>query len=83
MQVTGRANYGAIGFEDNPEALETPYGGAHGSAGWWENNGLPARTALELDRPAFDRLTRKVNKAARDADTRWEAYQRALGALGR
>jgi putative chitinase len=83
MQVTGRANYRAVGFEDNPEALETPYGGAQGSAGWWENNGLPARTASELDRPAFDRLTRKINKAARDADTRWEAYQRALDALGR
>lgn len=83
MQVTGRANYRAVGFEDNPEALETPYGGAQGSAAWWENNRLPMRTVSELDRRAFDRVTRKVNKAALDADIRWEAYQRALNALRR
>ena len=83
MQVTGRANYRAIGFEDNPEALESPYGGAQGSAAWWENRGLPARTASELDRQAFDRITRRVNSRALGADLRWDAYQRALDILGR
>lgn len=83
MQVTGRANYRAIGFEDDPEALETPYGGAQGSATWWENNGLPARTASDLDRQAFDRVTRKVNSRALNAETRWDAYHRALDVLRR
>jgi putative chitinase len=82
MQVTGRANYRAVGFENDPEALETPYGGAQASAAWWGNNRLPARTASELDRQAFDRITRTVNKKALDADRRWQAYQRALGVLG-
>ena len=83
MQVTGRANYRSVGFENNPEALDTPHGGAQASAAWWENNGLLARTASELDRQAFDRVSRTVNKKSLDADARWQAYQRALGVLGR
>lgn len=83
MQVTGRANYRAVGFENDPAALESPYGGAQASAAWWDNNRLPARTVSELDREGFDQVTRTVNRRALDADKRWQAYQRALGVLGR
>jgi len=85
MQVTGRGNYRAVGFEDNPEALETPYGGAQASAAWWINNRLPERTASELNRRQFDGITNIVNRGVDlpSRDLRWQTYRHALDILGR
>ncbi len=45
MQVTGRANYRAGGFEDNPDAMAEPQNAADSAAKWWQNNGLDDRSA--------------------------------------
>jgi putative chitinase len=82
MQVTGRANYRASGFENNPDAMAEPQNAANSAAIWWENNGMDTRTSALLDRTQFDAVTRTVNTAKRDAQERWNTYQRALDAFG-
>jgi predicted chitinase len=82
MQVTGRANYRAGGFEDNPNAMAEPQNAADSAARWWENNGLDGRTRDVLDRTQFDAVTHTVNRRELGAQERWEAYQRALAAFG-
>jgi predicted chitinase len=82
MQVTGRDNYRAVGFEDNPEALEQPKGAAAAAAAYWRINRLNERSSRVLTRPQFEVITRIINGKARlGSDERWTAYQRALGAL--
>lgn len=82
MQVTGRANYRAGGFEDNPDAMAEPQNAANGAVGWWQDNGLDGRTTGLLDRTQFDAVTHTVNTGDRGAQERWDTYQRALDALG-
>ena len=81
IQVTGRANYRASGFEDNPDAMAEPQNAADSAAAWWKNN-MDGRTTVLLNRTQFDAVTRIVNTGERDAQKRWEAYQRALDAFG-
>lgn len=82
MQVTGRDNYRAIGFEDNPEALSEPVTAADTAARWWSSNNLPSRTNGELSRADFDAVSRTVNGGDHGINERWRAYQRGLSALG-
>ena len=82
MQVTGRANYRAGGFEDNPDAMAEPQNAANSAAVWWQNKRLDGRTSVLLDRKQFDAVTRAVNRHKLDAQERWDAYQRALDAFG-
>lgn len=81
MQTTGRANYAAAGYEDHPDALRTPEAASDTAAKFWVGNDLNTATAAKLDRAHFDKTTRKVNGSLTGAKERWEAYQRALGAL--
>ena len=81
MQVTGRANYRAQGFEDNPEALANPVTAADTAATFWANNNLNAPTAAPLDRAHFDQISQAVNGGPNAQAERWAAYQRALTAL--
>ena len=83
LHVTGRNNYAAFGFADNPEALADPDNAAHVSARWWERAQLNAATAEPLARQQFLRqVTRRVNgPGEHQAADRWAAYQRALWVL--
>lgn len=81
IQVTGRENYRAVGYEANPDALLSPAGAADSAAAYWEARKLNAASATWLDRPQFDLVTKKVNAKKLEADARWQAYQRAKKAL--
>lgn len=81
MQTTFRANYAAVGYEDNPDALSTPAVASETAAKFWVSKDLNTATAAKLDRAHFDKTTRKINGSLTGANERWEAYQRALGAL--
>jgi predicted chitinase len=81
MQVTGRDNYRALGFENNPEALAEPATAASTAAQWWANHNLPGRSTSELNRSNFDAISQTVNGGNHGSDARWNAYQRALTAL--
>ena len=83
MQVTGRDNYRAAGFENQPEALAAPGNAADSAARFWETNGLNPRTRNVLTRGPFNGVTRTVNGGDNGSQERWDAYQRALHALGR
>ena len=47
-----------------------------------QGSGQDGRTSALPDRTQFDDVTHIVNTAERDAQKRWEAYQRALHAFG-
>lgn len=81
MQVTGRSNYRAVGFEANPEALAEPATAADTAAAWWDNAALNTNAATELARPAFNVISRRVNGGDHGSQERWDAYRRALTAL--
>lgn len=81
MQVTGRANYRAVGHESDPESLAEPATAADTAAAFWENNSLNDATTTELARAAFNRVSRTVNGGDHGSQDRWDAYQRALTAL--
>ena len=83
MQTTGRANYRAAGFEDNPEALRTPTNAANSAARFWSENGLNERTSVALGRTQFNGVTSVVNGGQNGSAERWQMYQQALRALGR
>lgn len=82
MQTTGRDNYRAIGFENNPDALRTPSVAATSASEFWVNNGLNEATSTTLNRAQFNATTRVVNGGYNGASERWAAYQRARSALG-
>jgi predicted chitinase len=82
MQVTGRDNYRAVGYEDNPAALADPATAASTAAAWYLGAGLPGRTTDVLDRAAFDGVSRTVNGGDHGSQARWDAYQRALDTFG-
>ena len=83
IQVTGRDGYRAIGYENNPEALELPEIAADSAARYWRANNLHLRTTRELTRREFDAVSRNVNGGNHGINERWAAYQRALVALKR
>lgn len=82
IQLTGRGNYRAEGFEANPEALLDPANAANTAASFWARRGLNARTPQPLDHAGYRDVTISVNGAARSANERWTVYQRALVVLG-
>jgi predicted chitinase len=82
MQVTGRANYRSVGFENNPEALLSPQNAANTATAFWQTNGLNGRTTGMLNRAQFDTVSRTVNGGNVGLQDRWDAYRRALSALG-
>ena len=57
IQLTGRTNYRAAGYETDPDALLKPKGAADASALYWEQNGLNRLSATWLKRAAFDEVT--------------------------
>lgn len=81
MQTTGRSNYRAAGFENNPEALADPVTAADSAGRFWTFNGLNGRTQAELGRTQFNGISRTVNGGNHGSAERWAAYQRALRAL--
>ena len=82
MQITGRSNYRRVGFENNPDALSAPANAANTAAAFWQNNGLNGRTTNALSRVPFNEVSRTVNGGDNGQQARWDAYQRALVALG-
>jgi putative chitinase len=78
IQVTGRDGYRAIGYVNNPEALELPEIAAASAAKYWRANNLHLRTTRELTRREFDSISRYVNGGNHGINERWLAYQRAL-----
>lgn len=81
MQVTGRSNYRAVGYEDNPALLAQPGPASDTAARFWSDNGLNTASDATLDRAAFDAISRRVNGGNHGINERWSAYQRALSAL--
>lgn len=81
MQITGRANYRALGYEENPDALALPKAAAASVAAFWRNSGLHKLTRIELSRRQFDAISRRVNGGNHGSGERWAAYQRALAIL--
>jgi len=82
MQTTGRENYRAVGHENDPETLEAPQGAANAAAQYWASHGLNGQTTRALNQQQFDEVSRTVNRYDPNLQARWDAYQRALGALG-
>ena len=82
MQVTGRDNYRASGFENNPDAMAEPKNAASSAATWWQGSGMDDRTTNPLNRAQFDAVTRTVNPRGLGSQERWDTYERALDALG-
>ena len=62
--------------------MTKPQNAAGNAAKWWQNEKLEGRTYTLLDRTQFDAVTHIINKGNLGAQERWEAYQRALDALG-
>ncbi|HUG23535.1 LysM peptidoglycan-binding domain-containing protein [Piscinibacter sp.] len=83
MQTTGRANYRAAGFEDNPQALREDATAADSAGRFWQDNGLNARTDSSLSRSDYNGITRTVSGGLNHAQERWDLYQRALDVLTR
>lgn len=81
IMTTGRANYRAAGFENNPEALANPTIAADSAGRFWSSNGLNRLTTTRLGRLQFDAVSRIVNGGNHGSKERWDAYQRALKAL--
>ncbi len=81
VQTSCRDNYRAVGFENNPEALEDPQTAANTAAAYWESHGLNGQTTGALNRGQFDTMARAVNTIDPNAQARWDTYQRPLRAL--
>jgi putative chitinase len=84
IQVTGRANYRAIGpslklpCEDQPELLLVPAQAARSAASFWQSNGLNQLADQDAN---FTRITVRINGgSASDPDRRkfWAAARTAL-----
>jgi putative chitinase len=83
IQITGRANYKAVGealdydFIENPEHLERP-GAACMSAGWfWKTRGLNELA----DGDWFEKITRKINGGTNgllDRLQHWERIKKVI-----
>ena len=81
LQITGRNNYRALGFEKIPDAVAEPYSSAFAAAGYWRMNHLNHRTRTVLNRQQFDAIVGQVNRGRLGFERRWQAYQRALMVL--
>lgn len=81
LQITGRANYRAAGFENNPEALEDPNTAASSAARHWQEKGLNGRTRQVLTRAQYNGVTHAVNGGTNGSNERWAAYLLALRVL--
>ncbi len=82
MQTTGRDNYRAAGYENQPDDLANPSVAADSAARFWSSNGLNPRSSAVLARGSFDTITQTVNGGLNGSDERWAAYGRAVTALG-
>lgn len=83
IQITGRANYKAVGaalkfdFIKVPEALELP-GPASFSAAWfWQHAGLNRLADIE----AFEKITRKINGGVNGMEDRLKHWETAKSVL--
>jgi putative chitinase len=82
LQTTGRANYRAVGLEDNPESIAEPAVSAAAAGHFWSDHGLNDIPSTPLTRQQFDQITRTINgRAMLKADERWAAYGQALNVL--
>lgn len=81
LQITGRTNYRAAGFEDNPEALENPNTAADTAGRHWKEAGLNERTTTVLNRTQFNATTQLINGGQTGSAERWAAYQVTKRAL--
>lgn len=82
IQITGRSNYRAAGYENNPEVAAEPRDAAVSAARYWRDRGLNERSKQELNYGEFYSIVGRVNHAHLGIGYRWEAYQRALTVLG-
>ena len=78
LQVTGRANYRARGYEANPELLANPAIAADSAGAHWEDAGLNGRTAAPLNDAQFRGVVRTVNGGLNGIDRRLFYYHNAL-----
>lgn len=78
LQVTGRANYRAVGFEFHPESVALPRGACITAVRFWERNNLNALA----DSAQWDAITRAVNGPAMlHADLRRQYSEEGLQAF--
>lgn len=84
IQITGRANYRAVGkalaydFLSDPEAMEKPGAAAMVSGWFWDAKGLNAWA----DKGDFKRVTKIINGAYNGLKDRLEHWYRCQKALG-
>jgi YD repeat-containing protein len=81
IQVTGKDEYAARGYVNNPDDVGDPVRGAYAALGWWDSAGLTSRTTRVLNRAQYDAVSRRVNGGDNEIDQRWSFYQRAVRAL--
>lgn len=90
IQLTGKANYEAIGdvvrgvdpdapdFVANPDAVKEPRWSAMAAAAFWSERGLNDLA----DAQRFRDITRRINGGENGMDHRLKLYRRALAAFG-
>lgn len=85
IQITGRANYDAVGralcldCTNNPDLLILPEWASESSAWWWQQHGLNELA----DASNFEKITRVINGGLNGYDDRirrWNIAKQALGA---
>lgn len=81
IQITGKWNYRAAGFEKNPDALTKPDIAASTAAKYWQRSGLNTKSEKFLQREEFDAISRAVNGGSHGAAERWDVYTRAKSIL--
>lgn len=81
IQITGRSNYEAAGFVNDPDSLSDPTNAANSAASYWQGAGLNNSTNSVLGRGEFNAISRIVNGGSIGSEERWQAYQRGLAAL--
>lgn len=73
IQLTGRANYRAYGYEDNPEVVATFPEAARSAGMYWKRNGCNEAMAED----DFDKTTRAINgRAMHGAEVRRKLFAR-------
>lgn len=84
IQITGRANYDAVGqalcldCTNQPDMLTQPEWAAQSAAWWWQKHGLNEIA----DAGDFETITRRINGGLNGYDDRlrlWDAAKQALG----
>lgn len=84
LQITGRANYDAVGralcldCTSNPDLLSDPNWASQSAAWWWQQHGLNELA----DAGDFQSITRRINGGLNGYDDRlrlWAASKQALG----